>query len=317
MFVAACGAGAADDRSQESTPDVRIAVVLDYSPTISDVGALLFLASDPLVDLLAVTMPGTGEADCAAGAGATRTVLAALDRSKVPVGCGVAEPVGEGHPWPAAFRDAANSLADRLGPQIPGDAADDAVALLARTLRDAGRPVTLVAVAPLTNVASLLAAEPGAAGSIARMVVMAGAVDVPGNVDPEPTAEWNAYVDPAALRQVLAAGLPVDLVPLDATNDVPWSSDTVDAVEAMNTTAGALEHQVLSTAETLEGWSMWDELAAVVAVHPEVVSREERTLSVDHVGATRDDDRGDRVRVATSADRDDFITRWLEALDNP
>src|SRR5262249_57874145 len=46
-------------------------------------------------------------------------------------------------------------------------------------------------------------------------VMMAGAVDVPGNVTPD--AEFNAYVDPDAAREVFDAGLRVDLVPLDAT----------------------------------------------------------------------------------------------------
>jgi hypothetical protein len=53
----------------------QLHVVLDYSPTLSDAGALLYLASNPRVDLLAVTLPGTGEADCGPGTRTTRSLL--------------------------------------------------------------------------------------------------------------------------------------------------------------------------------------------------------------------------------------------------
>jgi hypothetical protein len=43
------------------------AVIVDYSPTLSDVPALLYVAARPDVDLLAVTLPGTGESSCAIG----------------------------------------------------------------------------------------------------------------------------------------------------------------------------------------------------------------------------------------------------------
>ena len=44
-----------------------LSVVVDYSPTPSDVDALLFLAANQRVDLLAVTLAGTGESRCEAG----------------------------------------------------------------------------------------------------------------------------------------------------------------------------------------------------------------------------------------------------------
>ena len=47
---------------------------------------------------------------------------------------------------------------------------------------------------------------------------MGGAVDVPGNGSPD--AEFNAYVDPDAAREVFDSGLRVDMVPLDATAHV-------------------------------------------------------------------------------------------------
>ena len=88
----------------------RRLVVLDYSPTHSDIGALLYLASRPDVDLLAVTLPGTGEADCVPGTRNTRQLLALADLPDVPVGCGRDEPLKGHRDWPDEWRVEADKL---------------------------------------------------------------------------------------------------------------------------------------------------------------------------------------------------------------
>ena len=93
--------------------------------------------------------------------------------------------------------------------------------LIVQAARELGRDLTLIALGPLTNVARALEADAAALGQIGRLVIMGGAVDVPGNVTP--TAEFNMHVDPEAAARVFAADLPIDLVPLDATHQVVLS----------------------------------------------------------------------------------------------
>ncbi len=90
-----------------------------------------------------------------------------------------------------------------------------AVPLILDRARRQQRLLTIVALGPMTNLALALKADPAAMKFVGRVVAMGGAVDVPGNVTP--TAEFNMYVDPEAAHRVLAAGLSLDLVPLDAT----------------------------------------------------------------------------------------------------
>ena len=61
--------------------------------------------------------------------------------------------------------------------------------------------------------------------------MMGGAVDISGNiveVDPSiknTTAEWNIYVDPDAADRVFRSGVPITMVGLDVTNQVPVTQD--------------------------------------------------------------------------------------------
>jgi len=66
-------------------------------------------------------------------------------------------------------------------------------------------------------VALALQRDRGRPAQAARIVVMGGAVAVPGNVTP--AAEFNIHVDRGRLGG-LCLGLPVDLVPLDVTRRV-------------------------------------------------------------------------------------------------
>lgn len=84
---------------------------------------------------------------------------------------------------------------------------------------------TLVAVGPLTNVAHFVLERPDAAKRFREFVVMGGTFRREGNVSP--VAEFNVYADPHATEIVLNAGVPVTLVPLDATEQVVLSRERV------------------------------------------------------------------------------------------
>ena len=116
LVAAACGSGpdAAPPTSvaQTSTTfsDPRIPVIFDYSPTVSDVGALVFLAVHPDVRLVAVTLPGTGEGHCSPGVEHTRGVLVALGLDDVPVACAPDRGYGELNPFPEDWRASSDSM---------------------------------------------------------------------------------------------------------------------------------------------------------------------------------------------------------------
>lgn len=82
------------------------------------------------------------------------------------------------------------------------------------------RRVTIFAIGPLTNVALLLKCYPEVQPAIERVVVMGGALGR-GNVNP--SAEANVWHDPHALQLLLHTRVPLVLVPIDLTQEVPFT----------------------------------------------------------------------------------------------
>ena len=74
--------------------------------------------------------------------------------------------------------------------------------------------MTLVGIAPATNLALALMTEPALAERIEQIVLMTGAW---GEGNATPAAEFNALNDPEALAVLLACGRPVVLATLELT----------------------------------------------------------------------------------------------------
>jgi len=172
-------------------------------------------------------------------------------------------------------------------------------------------------------VALALRASPRIAGKISRIYAMAGAIGVPGNEPTYQRAEWNAYIDPRAASIVLKSGIPITVIPLDASNDVPITTFVADAVRSHRQTAA-----MRLLAELLSGPSytqnpvyFWDPLTAVAATDSRVVHLRRARLKVAQVlgpgwGETSIDRAGAPVELAMSANAVVFTRDFLSALNH-
>jgi inosine-uridine nucleoside N-ribohydrolase len=195
-----------------------VPVVLDVDTGVDDACALLLAARHPGLDLRGVTCVG-GNAPLADVVRNTLTVLDACGRDDVPVAAGSGVPLLEPYA-DARHVHGGDGMGDLDWP--PSTRRPDprhAVALLRDLLLEAaasGERVTLVPLAPLTNVALLLRTHPEAAAGLERVVFMGGAADV-GNATA--SAEFNVFHDPEAAAITLDAcaelGVPVTMYGLD------------------------------------------------------------------------------------------------------
>jgi inosine-uridine nucleoside N-ribohydrolase len=78
--------------------------------------------------------------------------------------------------------------------------------------------IILIAVGPLTNLAWGFTKDPQGMNKLKEIVIMGGAVREKGNMTPH--AEFNFFSDPLAAQMVIESGMPITLVPLDATHQV-------------------------------------------------------------------------------------------------
>jgi len=86
-------------------------------------------------------------------------------------------------------------------------------------------PTSVLLLGTHTNLALLLMSRPHLRRNVEHVYVSGGGVRVAGNLftatAANPVAEFNVFGDPFAAYQVLHSGVPVTMIPLDATNTIP------------------------------------------------------------------------------------------------
>ncbi|MGZ8578652.1 MAG: nucleoside hydrolase [Actinomycetota bacterium] len=305
VFVGACVSDPGSETPRSPGASGLRHVVLDTDLAFDDIMALLYLLQRDDVVIDAVTITGTGEAHCDPGVRNALGLLALGGANDTPVACGRETPLQGSNAFPDEWRVAVDNLSMLDLPEVDrGADPRGATQLLLDTL-DGG--ATLITLGPLTNVAEALRADPGLASRVPEFFAMAGAIDVAGNT-PNGVAEYNVWVDPLAAKEVIE-GMEVTLVPLDATDDVPFTSFFADTLEAHRTSpeAEAAHAIILANREIFlsPGYSFWDTLATTLVFRPELATFDEARVVVtasEDAGAGWIDrwDEGASVRFATA-----------------
>lgn len=274
-------AGAAATASSTAPPSAPAvvdppsrALLVDTDVAADDLVALSFLVSSPSVELVGITVSGTGEAHCAGGVDVVLRLLERLDAPDIPVACGRETPLAGTHTFPDDWRtrvDAGSGLELPTTDRVPSSST--AVELIG-ALAGEHESLTVLTLGPLTNLADALLADPALAGRLGEVVVMGGALHVPGNLaccgapEDNDVAEWNVYVDPHAAAVVVDSGVDPAFVSLDGTNQVPLRPAFAQRLIGSGDGAGARVVAELFRANPYMAdgsFYLWDALAAEVA----------------------------------------------------
>ena len=190
----------------------------DIGDDIDDAYALALLIQSPEVKVLGVT---TAFGDTHMRARLASRMLKETGHTDIPVFAGPQTKAKSGLTqleWAETYPD-----------QKYADATDFTL----KTIRENPGEITLISVAPFTNVGALIAKDPATFRKLKRVVIMGGSVDR-GYGDPDhkhPEPEWNIVCDIPAAKALFSSGVPLYVMPLDSTQirlDAPLRKQIFD-----------------------------------------------------------------------------------------
>ncbi|HET6806827.1 MAG TPA: nucleoside hydrolase [Frateuria sp.] len=256
----------------------RPQLLIDTDPGVDDALAILMAHAHADVAGLSIAAGNVGLEHTVHNA----RVLVELLGATTPVFPGCATPLVRLPEEDAAFVHGRDGFGDVGFPPPGHPAADEAAALaLLRLTRERPGELTLVALAPLTNVALALRLDPTLPQRVRRLVIMGGAVTGHGNTSRVP-AEFNIGFDPEAAHVVFEAFEEFDLVDWELTLRHAFDEDAFDGWLAAGDARAAFYGSICQVARQTNrergrrGIIAADALAMAVAIDPAVVVRSER-----------------------------------------
>lgn len=252
-------------------------LLIDTDPGVDDALAILMAHAHADIVGLSIAAGNVGLGHTTRNA---RTLIDLLGAS-APVFAGCPTPLVRAPEEDAAFVHGEDGFGDVGFPEPKAAAADETAALaLLRLTRERPGELTLVALAPLTNLALALRLDPGLPQRVKRLVVMGGAVTGHGNTGKIP-AEFNIGFDPEAAHVVFEAFPEFELVDWEATLRHAFDDAEFDAWLAAGDRRAEFFGQVFRTARAFNakhdrrGVIAADALAMAVAIDPSIVTRSE------------------------------------------
>ncbi len=302
--------------------------LIDTDTASDDAVALVMALRHPEVDVVGITV-------VAGNVGLEQGVQNALYTVEL---CGADVPVhaGAGRPltWPLETaqnvhgQDGMGDIGLPLTGRVP--ASRDAVGEIIRLARKHAGDLTVVTLGPLTNLALAVRTAPDIVERIARVVVMGGTGQGPGNVTP--VAEFNIWVDPEAADIVFTSGLPVEMVGWDISYTYATisaeESDAIAAAGPLGEFCTGIQKVLLefcANVTHLQGYDLPDPITMAVALEPglatKVVDRYVRVETgaglcrgqtvVDHLGVTG---QPSNTKVVLESSHERFLELLLAAV---
>ncbi|HEY7098637.1 MAG TPA: nucleoside hydrolase [Terriglobales bacterium] len=263
----------------------------DFAIPPQDDGTALMLAlKSPELKILGVTTVAGNTTVQQATSDALK-VLEVAGRTDIPVYRGF------NRPWLHQKTEFATTVhgkwwSDEPAPMPPGGFAkkqaeeESAVSFLIRAVNANPHEITIIAIGPLTNVATAIRQDATFAKNVKTIAIMGGAIaslpDGGGNITPN--AEFNFWVDPEAAQVVIRSGIPIVLTPLNVTSKTDFSKAWYDKIVAVDTPLTRF------LKETMGPWvakypdrhsQMYDQLTVASLVDPSLVKAKDLFVDID------------------------------------
>jgi len=263
-------------------------VIIDTDPGVDDALALMLAFNSPELRVEAVTTV-SGNVSQEKGHGNALKILEFLGITDVPVVRGAERPLLRGASHAEEFHGK-TGLGEAVLPE-PGLRSDErpAVEVILEEAEGLGRDLTLVAIGPLTNIASAVLAEPELPQMVGGLIIMGGAYQMTtyGFGNANAVAEFNVWHDPEAAKIVFDSVVPIAAVGLDVTTDPKnrLSRQWFDEIEVMGTRRAMLVGDLCrDLVRRFNGFSLHDPMALAYAVDPTMFETKRFKVEVETAG---------------------------------
>jgi inosine-uridine nucleoside N-ribohydrolase len=213
-------------------------VIIDTDPGIDDVAAILMGLGSQEVRVEGLTTI-FGNASVTQSTVNALRLLEAAGRPDIPVYQGMGKCYNFTEPTYAAQVHGSDGFGDITWPLpiTPPQRRHAVLEIIDRVLGAPGE-ITVVALGRLTNLALAISIEPQVASALHSLIVMGGAITIPGNITP--VASANLWGDPEAADVVYRSGAKIVQIGLDVCDQVEISAAQQQRVWQANTEATRL-----------------------------------------------------------------------------
>lgn len=188
--------------------------------------------------------------------------------------------------------------------------------------------ISLIMLAPLTNLAKAFEKEPQIKSKIKELYIMGGVVNGPGNESA--VAEFNFYTDPESAYEVLNSGVPINLIGLDVTRKAQFFEADLDNFPNDSSLTqfvrNVISHYInrVSLGKTVRRCLLHDPLAVAVAIDEDVVVMKDYFVDVEYSSRLCDGqsicdfnnkyDKEPNVKLALELNKDKFMDMFLQSI---
>jgi inosine-uridine nucleoside N-ribohydrolase len=305
-LVGGLGVGMRTAPSQESAAQLQLVIIdTDIGDDIDDAFALALALRSPELKILGVT---TTFGDTEMRARLLDRYLASVGRSDIPVAAGP----------PSQTDNVLTQKAYAL--RVPATVHADGAAFLLDQIRKHPKEITLIAIGPLFTVQAAIERDPATFRKLQRVVMMGGSIERgydgpsignrPGERRP-PDAEWNINRNPAGAQALLAAGVPIFMMPLDSTQ-IHLETAEREAIFAhgspLTDQLTLLYHQWMAGAPGhASSPTLFDPVAVTYTFRPDLCPAKPTRIEVDDKGFTRPVAGTPNVQVCMQSDEQGFL----------
>jgi purine nucleosidase len=268
---------------------MKTRIIIDTDPGVDDALAILLALASPEIQLEALTtVHGNIGIEKT-----TRNALAVLEFAKaanIPVARGCSLPLVSPLNETGDVVHGSSGIGKAVLPEPKSKpVSHHAIDFLIERILAEPQEITLFTIGPMTNLALAIRKEPRIAQALKGLVIMGGAIRCGGNIIP--LAEFNIHADPHAAHIVFHSGIPITLIPLDATYKCLLTTADVERLNRVDSPVARFVRdatipcmEFYKKYEGFDGCALHDPLTLAAISAPELLTLEDHRVDVDISG---------------------------------